>query len=108
MKTVFFLILLFFALFGFSEFLHILKLFLIFPKKKTNTKLIIYLHNQTAEQQLAYVGEQYFWHGNKFADIVIPVCEALDEETFERCKLIAGKYNIKFPQKFDERIEVCR
>lgn len=61
-----------------------------------NTKLIIYLENETAEKQLMFAGEQYLWLGNKYADTVIADNTRLDFGTYMRCKKIAEKYNIIF------------
>ena len=95
MKLFLILIVLVFAVFGFSEFLHNLKLFLIFPRGKMHSHLVVELENNTAEQQLLFVCEQYAWYGNSFADYIVPSFEKLDAQTCERCKKIAEKRGIK-------------
>lgn len=95
MKILAFIILVIFAVFGFSEFLHIVRMFLIFPQKKVNTKVVIELQNGIAEKQLLYVCEQYNWYGKYFADAVYVNTDNLDEENYNNCKAIAKKYDIE-------------
>ncbi len=95
MKIVLFLIILFFALFGFSEFLHLIKLKIIFPKRKMYTCLVVNLQNTTAQQQLAFVCEQFCWYGDKFAERLVINCKNLDDDTYLKCQGIARKYNMK-------------
>ena len=92
-----FFVLLFFAIFGFCEAAHFLKICVMFPKRKLNTKLIVKLDNNNAEKQLTFVGEQFLWLGNKYADSVLADNSLLDYDTYLRCKEIAQKYNILFP-----------
>ncbi len=95
MKIVLFLIMLFFALFGFSEFLHLIKLKIIFPKRKMYTYLFVNLKNSTAQQQLAFACEQFCWYGDKFAERLVISCKNLDDDTYLKCQEIAQKYNVK-------------
>ena len=99
MKMLLFLIMLIFAVFGFSEFLHILKLRIIFPKRKMYSHLVINLQNDIAERQLLFACEQYKWYRSDFADFILLSCENLDEETYIRCSEIAKKYNVKYPKR---------
>jgi hypothetical protein len=99
MKIIIFLIILGFAVFGFSEFLHLIKLKFIFPKAKLYAHLVINLQNDTAEKQLLYVCEQYNWHGKSFADFIVPFCDNLDNDTFERTREIAQNYGVKLPER---------
>ena len=99
MKAIIFLIILVFAVFGFSEFLHLLKLRLIFPRRRLCAHFVINLQNDTAEKQLLYVCEQYKWHGKSFADFIVPFCDNLDDDTFERTREIAQEHGIKFPER---------
>ena len=95
MKMLLSLVLLIFAVFGFSEFLHILKLKIIFPRRKMCSHIVVNLQNDTAEKQLLYACEQYNWHRGDFADFIVLSCENLDDETDIRCSEIAKKYNKK-------------
>lgn len=95
MKIFIFLIMLFFSLFGFSEFLHLIKLKVIFPKRKMCSQLMLILQNDTAEQQLTFACEQLNWYGDKFADMVFADCKNLDEITYIRCQEIANRYGVK-------------
>lgn len=90
-----------FAIFGLTEFLHILKLFIIFPKRKMNSHLIINLQNNLAESQLTYVCEQYRWLGTQYAENIHLICDYIDDDTYFRCKQIADKYGITIKRKFD-------
>ena len=95
-KYICFFVFLLFSIFGFCEMIHLIKIKFIFPKRKMNSQLVIYLDNNTAEQQLIFAGEQYRWLGNKFADSIFANNSNLDFETYLRCKEIAEKYNIIF------------
>lgn len=96
-EYIVFFILLIFAIFGFCEAAHLLKIMILFPKRRMNSQLVIRLENETAEKQLIFAGEQYLWLGNKFADSVLADNSMLDESTYLRCKKISQKYNIIFP-----------
>ncbi len=96
---ILFIILLIFGVFGFSEFLHILRLKVIFPKRKMYSHLVINLQNGTAEKQLMYACEQMLWYGKNYADFIVPNVSALDDESYKNCKEIAQKYGVKFPEK---------
>ncbi len=84
-----------FAIFGLSEFLHIIKLRIIFPKARVDSQLVIKLKNDIAEKQTLYICEQFCWYGKKFADSLRFNCEDIDEEVYERCRCITKKYGIK-------------
>ncbi len=99
MKPIIFIIIFVFAIFGLSEFLHILKLYFIFPKRKMYSHLVINLQNNTAEKQLLYAYEQYTWHGEGYADFLVFNCDNLSDEVYERCRVIANKYGLKYPER---------
>lgn len=99
MKTVLILVCIVFAVFGLGEFLHILKLFAIFPHRKLWAHLVVNLQNETAEKQTLYVCEQYIWHGENFADFIVLNADNLSRENYERCKNIADKYGIKITER---------
>ncbi len=99
MKTVLFFVILVFAVFGLSEFLHILKLFWIFPKRKLWAHLFVNLQNETAEKQVLFACEQYIWHGKNFADFIVLNADNLNTENYEKCKNIADKYGIKITER---------
>lgn len=87
--------LLLFAVFGLSEFLHIIKLHILFPKAKINSTLIVKLSNATAENQTLYACEQFFWYGKRFADSVCFDCKDLSYDVYKRCQKICEKYGIE-------------
>lgn len=99
MKLLLFFLGIIFSLFGFCEALHILKLYVIFPKRKMNSTLVIILNEETATNQIIFAGEQFKWLGTKFADRVLAVSEDLDEETVKECKILAEKYGLRFVVK---------
>lgn len=84
-----------FAIFGFSEFLHILKLHIVFPKAKINSVLVVKLFNVTAENQALYACEQYRWYGKRFADTITFDCTKLSVDVYKRCQKICEKYGIE-------------
>lgn len=88
------LVLLTFAIFGFGEFLHVIKLHIIFPKAKINSSLLIKLFDSTAEKQTLYACEQFCWFGSRFADSICFDCTDLSFEVYARCKKICEKYGI--------------
>ncbi len=98
MKIVLMLLCIVFAVFGLSEFLHIVRLFLIFPKRKLLAHIVVNLQNETAEKQLLYVCEQYKWHGKSFADFIVLGVSNLDMQTYNKCKSIADRYGIEIPK----------
>ena len=100
MKIVFLVVVLLFAIFGLSEFLHILKLKIIFPKKNLNSHVVVNLQNGIAEKQLFFVCEQMRWYGKNYADFIIPIVSNLDEESYINCKQIAEKYGVIIPEEF--------
>ncbi len=95
MKFLLFLFVLVLAMLGFSEFLHILKLFWVLPKCNADTRLFIRLKEEIALKQIAFAGEQYLWLGKKYADSVIAVANGLTDQTLLECQDLAKKYNIK-------------
>lgn len=99
MKLFLLFVVLVFAIFGLGEFLHNLKLMLIFPKRKMQSSMVVILNEKTALQQIQFVGEQYKWLGTKFADRVIVVCENFSADLVEECKNISNKYDIKLVVK---------
>lgn len=95
MKIVLMILCIVFAVFGLSEFLHIVKLFFIFPKRKLWAHIVVNLQNETAEKQILYVCEQYKWHGKSFADFIVFNANSLNEENYSHAKIIAEKYGFK-------------
>lgn len=101
MKIFIFAILFIFAIFGLSEFLHVIKLKVFRPKEKMCWHIVINLQNPIAERQMMFAFEQLKWHGRDFADFIIFNCDDLNSDTYVRCNEIANKYNVNLPKKFD-------
>ncbi len=102
MNVLLFCVFLLLSIFGLCEFLHFLKLLLIFPKRKMYSTLVVMLKEDVAVRQTVFAGEQLRWLGNKYADRVIIVSENLSEETVNECLKEAEKYNLKFVVKGKE------
>lgn len=96
MQTVVFLVVLVFAVLGFSEFLHIIKSFLNSKGAKTGTTLIVDLKDGIAENQVIYVCENLVWYGKRYADNVVFKTNKIDEKTRENCRYIALRYGFEF------------
>lgn len=99
MKLLLFFVFLSFCVLGLCEFFHLLKCFMIFPKRKMHSTLVVMLNEATAVNQTAFAGEQYKWLGNKLADRVLIVAEGLSEATLTECEALAQKYNLKLVVK---------
>lgn len=99
MKLLIFLVVLIFFILGLCEFLHLLKCFLVFPKRKMHSTLVVMLKEDTAISQIVFAGEQYKWLGSKLADRVIIVASGLRYETLTECEKLAMRYNFKFVVK---------
>ncbi len=84
-----------FAVFGFSEFLHIIRLYIVFPKAKINSCLVIKLRDANAEKQALYACEQFRWYGRRFADSISFDCDSLSKDVYNRCQKICEKYGIE-------------
>lgn len=95
MEELFLFLSLGFAIFGLTELIHIIKLWLIFPKRRMNCYLIINLKNSTAEKQLAFAYEQISWFAGDYADYIIGLCDDLDNSTLQKCKNFAKNRSIK-------------
>ena len=96
MKIIAFIILLVFAVFGFSEFLHIVKSSLNSKKAKKGITLVVDLKQDMAEKQVMYVCENLVWYGKDYANRLVFKIDNIDEKTRENCRNIALKYGIKF------------
>lgn len=99
MKLLLISLVLIFSVLGLCEFLHLLKCFLLFPKRKMNSTLVVMLKEETAVNQTVFAGEQYKWLGSKLADRVLIVASGLKTETVEECERLAARYNLKFVVK---------
>ncbi len=99
MKLLLFFVCLIFFILGLCEFFHLLKCFLIFPKRKMHSTLVVILQENTAVNQIVFAGEQYKWLGSKLCERVIIVADGLSEEIVAECEKLATKYNFKFVVK---------
>ena len=95
MKLLFFIVLIIFAVFGLSEFLHILKMKYHKDISFKKLNIIVVLCNDDAEKQLIYIGEQYRWYGLKIFSRLVFDTRKLDKEKYEKCKKIAVDYGFE-------------
>ncbi len=95
MRFLLFFIFLVLSIYGLSEFLHFLKIKLLVPRGKKNLHIVIKLDEDSAISQLAFVGEQYLWYGNKYADLITADIGDLSKATALECENLAKRYNIK-------------
>ena len=100
MFEIFFLILFLIpAMLGLSEILHILKLYILKPKKAMISYKIVILTNDTAVENMRYAIEQYLWQAERNGFNLIFVNSLLDKENFLACKEIAKRYEVGFYSK---------
>ncbi len=95
MRILLVLIFFLFSIYGLSEFLHFLKIRFLLPKGNKNIHIVVKLYEDFAVSQLVFVGEQYLWYGNKYADFITADSSDLSEATALECEKLAKKYNIK-------------
>lgn len=96
-------ILLFFCLIptmlGLAELLHYLKSYILSPKKRIPSYLLVNLVNTSPQLQLSLVIEKYRWQGHRYAEKIIAVYSNMDLDDLEECKQIAFEYNITICSK---------
>ncbi len=84
LEAFIFTLIIFLAIIGISEVLHLLAQFIVKPKKRANKYLIIPLDSSDAEQQILSVLCEFKWSGKKLADKVIFLTDALEANTAQR------------------------
>lgn len=95
LKYILIALCLIFALFGLSEFLHLLKLKFISGNKAATYSLLL-LSDNMPDRQIAYAGEQRLWHGNAYADHIIAVNAGISDKDNKLCRDTANKYGIDY------------
>ena len=81
---------------GLSDIIHNINLCLLKIKDINNNTLICFLEDNSAELNLRYVIEQKKWHGNSFAGRIIAINNIKSQETINKCKNLAQRYEIDF------------
>ena len=94
LKYILIALCLIFALFGLSEFLHLLKLKFISGNKAATYSLLL-LSDNMPDRQIAYAGEQRLWHGNAYADHIIAVNAGISDKDDRLCRDTAVGSNYK-------------
>lgn len=95
-ELIFFLIFLIPALLGVSEIIHLVRMSLYSLKGINSPYVVVWLKDDTAENQILSVCEQYSWSGKKYAQNIVAINSMLGDEKFEICSKMAEKNNIYF------------
>lgn len=82
------------AMLGTAELLHILKLYIAYPKNMLGGYYLIFLTEQNAALQLHSAIERANWLGRKYIGGIIAVNSGLSAEKYECCEKIARAYNV--------------
>lgn len=106
-EIIFSLFLLVPAMLGIAEIMHLIKLYLIERNNSLSPYIIIILKNETANEQILSVVENYRWQGEKYAENIIAVNSFLSEENQEIYADLARKHNL-FYCSFEELKEVLK
>ena len=75
METILYILLVFFAVIGICDIIHCIHIRIIKPVKPLKKVLICKLDTSDFETQLNYLLEQYKWHGTKYVDKFICLCD---------------------------------
>ena len=95
-ELIFFLVFLIPALLGVSEIIHLVRMSLFSLNGINSPYVVVWLKDDTAENQILSVCEQYSWSGKKYAQNIIAINSTLSDDKFEICKQMAEKNNIYF------------
>lgn len=94
-EIILFLVFLIPAMLGLAEILHILKLYILYPKTAASY-VLVFLKGENASEQLMLALEQYFWLGKRYARNIIAVDMGLNGESLKVCRKIALRHNVIF------------
>lgn len=85
------------ALAGLSEFIHIVKLYIIGPKRKAVTYSVVFLDKAYVKEQIDYIISETLWYGKSMAQYIIAVRP--DNCIIDNEKTVQKNYNIIFCDK---------
>ena len=98
-EFVFILILVFPAILGLSEMLHIFKKWVLASGKSGNRVMIIIPDDKNFQKELMYAFEESKWQGEKLAQKIIVLDTCLCIENKEECALLAKKFGFEVYSK---------
>ncbi len=84
-ETFIFIVVFIFALVGVSETVHILTSLVLRPLHSAEKCIVIFLNNECAIEQLAHLFNELNWQGEKYANNVFAITDALDEKVKKEC-----------------------
>lgn len=91
LETILIILALIPAMLGLAELLHILKNFLLSPKKRPKKYLLVFLEKDFAIAQFSDALEQQAWFGKRYCDKVFAVFSTLSESELEACHRLANQ-----------------
>ena len=71
-----------------------LKMFLFFPKIRTQNYSLIFLKKGFSIKQIDYFWQKIMWHGEDFSSGIIAIADEIDEIEFDRCQKFIMDKNI--------------
>ena len=74
------------SLLGLSELVHMLSLFILKPRQRAKTVLVLMPTENYAEEQIQSALQQMSWYGKSYADYLTVLTDNLSEESKTRCK----------------------
>lgn len=98
-ELIFAVVVVFFAIFGLTETLHILKMFLLKPKKQPKRYLICEVDEGDKRKQILSVAENFRWYGKSIADCAVFLSDDFGEETKELINYLSKNEKIFFCDK---------
>ena len=84
-ETFIFIVVFIFALVGVSETVHILTSFVLRPLHLAEKCIVIFLNNECAIEQLAHLFNEINWQGEKYANTIFAITNALDDNVKNEC-----------------------
>ena len=98
---LFCVLIVFFAVFGLTEVLHILKMLFLKPKKPPKRYLICEVDRECEKKQILSVAENFRWYGKSVADCIVFLGNNFGDDTCELCKYLSKNEKIFFCDKKD-------
>lgn len=94
-RTILFVTLIIFAVWGLSEVIYNIRLFFYFPGKDYKNYVIVVLKKQCALKQLNYIWQKIKWQGDGYAKGIIALTDLLDYEEITYCNEFINEKSIK-------------
>lgn len=98
-ELIFAVAVVFFAIFGLTETLHILKMFLLKPKKQPKRYLVCEVDEENKRKQILSVAENFRWYGKGVADCLVFLSDDFGDENEELCNYLSKNEKIFFCDK---------